>query len=61
MPYKLTVTGIVDFDKDGRDDSIKRLLQGKEGPDHETEIFTVAIQNLEESATSIKVELVEIP
>ena len=53
--YRLTVSGLVGFNVDGRDDALLQRLQGLEG----VERFELAIQELEESATDVTVEIKE--
>lgn len=54
--YRLTVSGLIGFDEDERDDAILHCLQGLEGGER----FELAIQELEESATDIVVECEEV-
>ena len=54
--YLLTVSGKLTFEEDGRDDSILQCLQGLGGGER----LDVAIQELEENATNLVVELKEV-
>lgn len=56
MAYRLIVSGTIDFPSNGKDDSIKKLL---EGPHSDVQVV-MAIQQLEESAKYVRVGLAEI-
>jgi len=51
--YRLTVSGIVRFHDDGRDQILEDRLKGLEGGER----FNLAIQELEEGATNITVSM----
>ena len=55
MDYRLIVSGLVTFHEDGRDDDVLQRLQGLGGGER----VELAIQELEESATDVVVEIQE--
>ena len=54
--YRLTVSGTIEFHEDGRREELEGILLGRKGGDR----GMLAIQELEESATDIVVEMKEI-
>jgi len=54
--YQLTVSGFVDFHKDGRDDQILHCLQGLDGGPR----FDLAIQTLQEQAVDVSVNCLPV-